>query len=228
MMVTIHQPDFLPWLGFFHRWQNCEKFIVLDDVQFIRRGWHHRDKVKFSTGVKWLTVPVMKKGKFEQLIRDVRLEEGMQWRKTHLNTIRAYYGKAPGFDQHFSALEDIYQQKDKFLVDMNVKMLRYIATTLGLDAPMLFASELGCDQTATRRLVELTARVGGTQYLTGTGSREYLEETLFREREIEVVWQQFTHPVYPQLHGAFVPGLSVLDYVMNVQPGESFLEADHA
>lgn len=228
MIVTIHQPDFLPWLGFFHRWAMSEKYIVLDDVQFIRRGWHHRDKIKTPGGVKWLTVPVKKKGKFDQLIKDVRLEDGEGWRRMHLNTLRACYGKAPGFEEHFTFIETIYMLNDRFLIDFNMKLLEYAAQALGIETEMVLASEFSIEQTATARLVELVKSVGGTHYLTGTGSRDYLEENIFEQESISVDWQQFTHPTYPQLHGGFEPGMSIVDYLMMGQSGDVFKGGGHA
>ena len=98
MIVTIHQPDFLPWLGFFDRWEKSDLYIVLDDVQFIRRGWQHRDKIKTSQGIKWLTVPVIKKNKYFQKINEVKINNSIDWRKNHLNIIEESYRKADNLD----------------------------------------------------------------------------------------------------------------------------------
>lgn len=229
MIVTIHQPDFMPWMGFFDRWRTSGCFIVLDDVQFIRRGWHHRDRIKTPQGVQWLTVPVMKSGRYEQCMRDVRLEPGATWRRKHLNTVRSCYGKAPFFGVHYPVLERAYQHGDEFLIDFNMRLLAYAAEQLGIDSPVRMASEYGCgDLRATQRLVELVGRAGGTVYLTGTGSRDYLDEAAFAARGITVEWQRFSQPEYPQLHGSFEAGLSVLDYLMMMVPGEGAQEAAHA
>lgn len=229
MIVTIHQPDFLPWLGFFHRWERSQRYIILDDVQFIRRGWHHRDRIKTPTGTGWLTVPVQKKGLFNQSIRDVRLEAGTSWRRKHLNTIRSCYGKAPYFELHFPFLENAYMRQSEFLMEFNMRLLEYAACTLGIETPVSVASDFHCQGLkGTERLVELTRQVGGTVYLTGTGSRGYLEEALFHEQGMSVEWQQFVHPEYPQLHGPFEAGMSVLDYMMMVRPAKSKGRAEHA
>ncbi|MDY7000166.1 MAG: WbqC family protein [Thermodesulfobacteriota bacterium] len=222
MIVTIHQPDFLPWLGFFDRWKRSDFFIVLDDVQFLRRGWHHRDRIKTASGVQWLTVPVRKKGKYAQTIREVLIDNNRDWRKKHLRTIESAYRSAPNFERVFLALERVYAGENKRLIDLNMELLRFCARRMGIAVPTAFSSQWTVSGTGTRRLVELVAARGGDVYLTGLGSRDYLERGPFSDAGIKVAWQEFDHPVYPQLHGAFEKGLSVLDYLMNVQDKEAW------
>lgn len=214
MVVTIHQPDFLPWLGFFDRWAKSDLYIVLDDVQFLRRGWHNRDEIKTKDGVKWLTVPVVKKGRGDQIIRDVRIDYGSNWHQKHLGTIEANYKKAPHFDDCFETVCQIYSKKQSFLFDLNMDLLRFVGDELGITSPLAFASDYNIHSTGSRRLLDLVKAVSGSAYLTGEGSKAYLNEALFSREKIQVVWQEFEHPVYRQLHGRFVPMLSVLDFLM--------------
>lgn len=216
-LVTIHQPDFLPWLGFFDRWRKSDLYVMLDDVQFLRRGWHHRDKIKTGSGEAWLTVPVKKKGKFEQTIAEAAIDHERDWRRKHLNAIEAAYKKTRNFSTVFPAIEEIYGRGHELLVDLNLDLLRYCAGELYIETPIEKASRFGVTASSTKRLVELVAACGGDSYLTGLGARDYLEEELFAEKDIEVVWQKFEHPVYTQLHGPFIEALSVLDYLMNVR-----------
>jgi hypothetical protein len=215
MIVTIHQPDFAPWLGFFDRWATGDLYVVLDDVQFLRRGWHHRDKVKTAGGVSWLTVPVVKKGRYEQRICDARIDNSSDWRAKHLGTLAAAYGRCAGFQSLFPELERIYAGGHDRLMDFNLDLLRLFAARLGIETPVALASDHPSELTSSARLVELTAIHGGTVYLTGTGSRDYLDEQVFADRGIKVIWQDFSHPVYPQRFGGFEPGMSVIDYLMN-------------
>lgn len=216
MIVTIHQPDFMPWLGFFDRWRISDLFIVLDDVQFLRRGWHHRDKIKTTTGPSWLTVPVQQKGRYGEPICEVLLD-GNTWKRKHLSAIRAAYGRAPHFAAIFPKLESIYSTPHERLMDLNMDLLRLFATLLGIRTPVVLASANCVQHRGTARLVELCLLHGATTYLTGTGSRAYLEESQFADHNVHVAWQQFEHPVYPQLHGGFVPRLSALDWLMMTQ-----------
>ena len=214
MIVTIHQPDFLPWLGFFDRWKKSDLYIVLDDVQFVRKGWHHRDKIKTMHGVQWLTVPVQKKGRFTQEIRETLINSEEDWQRRILNMVRHAYGHAPCFHRIYPELEEIFSRNHERLVDLNIDLLRYCAKELHIKTPLLFSSSLGVHSTGTKRLVDLVMAVKGGSYFTGMGAKEYLEENLFTEKGLSVWWQEFFHPEYHQLHGDFVPGLSVLDYLM--------------
>ena len=213
-IITIHQPDFLPWLGFFDRWRRSDLYVALDDVQFLRRGWHHRDKIKTAQGPTWLTVPVKSKGRYDQLIRDVELDNGEPWRRKHLNALRGAYGKSPAFDRVFPRLEAVYGRDHSRLVDFSLDLLETLGEMLGIKTPIRLSSELALESSRTQRLVDLVKAHGGNVYLTGTGSRAYLEEELFQKEGIEVWWQEFEHPRYPQVHSGFEPGLSAVDYLM--------------
>jgi len=214
MIVTIHQPDFLPWLGFFDRWTKSDLYIVLDDVQFLRRGWHHRDKIKTQNGVQWLTVPVQKKSCYRQTIKEVKINNDENWCHKHLKTLQASYGKTPNFDLVYSRLRDIYNMDHDFLIEFNMELLRFCSKIFGIKTPIVFASEFNIKSTGSQRLVDLVLSVGGDKYLTGVGSRDYLDEELFKKAEIEVRWQEFEHPIYPQLHGDFEYMLSVIDFFL--------------
>jgi len=214
MVVTIHQPDFLPWLGFFDRWRRSDLFIVLDDVQFIRRGWHHRDRIKTHNGVQWLTVSIVKKGRYFQQIREVALNNTTHWKSKHLGMIESAYKKAPSFERCFNSIQEIYQKEHYLLIDLNLDLLNYFAGELGITTPILFSSDLHVKSDSTQRLVDLVKSINGSTYLTGLGAVDYLDESLFQKEKIMVSWQEFTHPVYRQLHGEFVPTLSTLDYLM--------------
>lgn len=213
-IVTIHQPDFLPWRGFFDRWGKSDLYIVLDDVQFLRRGWHHRDKIKTKDGVKWLTIPIKKKGKYDQLILEVEIDYSTDWQAKHLKTIEVNYKKAPNFEYYFDKLKSIYVKKHDLLIDLNMDLLIFVAEELGIDTPAVFASSYNVNSNSTERLIELVKAVGGNEYLTGTGSKGYLNEKLFQRKGIRVVWQNYEETFYKQLHEDFVPHLSGLDYLM--------------
>jgi hypothetical protein len=187
---------------------------VLDDVQFLRRGWHNRDRVKTANGVQWLTVPVLKKGRYDQLIKDVRINNDLSWRREHLRCIKINYGKAPNFERFFSKISQIYAKDHSFLIDLNMDLLNFIAGELGVKTPMTNASYYKVKSTSSQRLVDLVKAVEGTVYLTGKGSSDYLDVDLFSKENIDVKLQGYEVPVYDQLYGDFVAGLSSLDYLM--------------
>lgn len=216
--ICIHQPDFLPYLGFFHRLVTTDVFIILDDVQFLRRGWHHRDKIKTPHGEQWLTL-ALQKGDYFQLISEVRLHPDQdRWVAENLNLIHANYQKAPYFAEYFPRIETIYRQGHQTMLALNLAFLDFCLEVFDLTVKTEMSSTFGVTTTKSERLLHLIEATGGTHYITGTGSRSYLDEALFEQHGILVEWQQYDHPVYPQVNGPFMPYLSCLDAIFNCGP----------
>lgn len=216
--ITTHQPDFIPYLGFFDRLLNSDVYVVLDDVQFIRRGWHHRDKIKTRHGEQWLSLST-RKGDYHQLILDVRLQEAKdEWIHRNINLISENYNKARYFDAHFPEIERIYRAGHERLVDINMAFIHHFLDVFNIDVKIVYSSDLGVDGRQTEKLIGLTRATGGTHYLSGTGALDYLDKAMFDEAGIALEIQDFHHPVYPQLHGDFIPQLSSLDCILNCGP----------
>ncbi|NOZ28633.1 MAG: WbqC family protein [Chloroflexi bacterium] len=213
--VCIHQPDFAPWIGFFDRLIQSDIFVVLDNVQFLRRGWHNRDKIKTAHGTMWLTVPVKKKGRYGQLIREAEIDNTRRWREEHLKSLQTWYGGAPHFDAYFPGVREIYLRNHRLLIDLNMDLLAFLMAAFDIQVEIRKASSLPVTGKRTDLLVEIVKAVGGDVYLSGLGARAYLEEEKFARAGIRVVWQEFEHPVYPQLYGEFIPNLSSLDFLFN-------------
>lgn len=216
--VVVHQPDFAPWLGFFDRLLDADVFVVLDDAQFLRRGWHHRDKIKTRQGADWLTLSVQKTGRETTIDRVMLWPERESWVPDCLNLIAANYRGAAHFGAVFPRIHALFEKPFARLIEINFAFLEFAYEMLDLRPRVRFASELSVTAARSHRLVDLVKAVGGTRYLTGTGSLDYLDFDLFRARGIEIDVQKFAHPVYPQLHGDFVPGLSCLDLFLNCGP----------
>jgi hypothetical protein len=212
--VVIHQPDFLPWLGFFDRLRSADLYIVLDHVQFIRRGWTHRDMIKASAGATWLTLNIQKAHQ-NTPIRDIQLTPGKDWRQDNLNLILENYRKARFFSEVFPRLENLYARPIENMAAMNLAGLDLLGDMLDTKTPRLFSSEMSPEGASTMMLVDLLRKAGATRYVSGLGARAYLDTALVEKAGIELVWQDFTHPVYRQLHGPFVPMLSSIDALFN-------------
>jgi hypothetical protein len=219
LTVCIHQPDFAPYLGFFHRLLLADHFVLLDDAQFIKGGWHNRDRIKGKNGPVWLTLSINKK--FPQQINEAALSDNPQWIEDNLNLLRDCYRNSPCFEEVFSRIEAIYRGKNRRMVDLNVAILELALEYFEITIPMTYASQYAVTAKSNARLITLVQSVGGDNYLTGTGSRNYLDEALFEEAGIKVQWQQFKHPVYPQLNGEFEPMLSCLDLIFNCGKGSA-------
>lgn len=215
--VVIHQPDFLPWLGYFHRLLQADLFIALDHVQFVTgtsRSWTHRDMIKTPQGAKWLSLRVQK-APFGTPIRDILLAPGADWRQDNLNLVRENYRKSPFFGEVFPRLEQFYAQPHATMAGMNLASLDLLEEALDVKTPRLISSQMEPQGTSTAMLVDLLKKAGATRYISGQGARAYLDAALFEEAGIELVWQDFRHPVYPQAHGAFIPMLSSIDALFN-------------
>lgn len=217
-VVAIHQPNFLPWMGYFHKMMQSDVFILLDTVPYTKNGYQNRVKIKTAQGARWLTIPVLTKGRFGQLTSEVEIKDNIGWRKTHLLTLTTNYARAPYFSETTAWLTTAYDNKTNRLAQFNQMLIEIVRKELGIETPLVLASTLNAGGTSSRHLLELVQQVGGTTYLSGPSGRHYLDETPFLEAGVQVQYQQFQHPVYPQLHGEFIRGLSIIDLLMNVGP----------
>lgn len=217
-VVCAHQPDFLPYLGFFDRLLKCDVFVLMDDVQLIRRGWHNRNRIKTPQGPMWITVPILRKGRSCQTILESRIDHTRHWRRQILNAIRFNYHKAPHFEAYFSAIETLINQDVEFLVDLNLRLLSFLLEAFQIRVSTVRASELKIQGRSNEYLVNAVIAVGGNAYLSGTGAKDYLDEEYFQRHGITIHWQDFPHPVYPQLHGEFLSNLSCVDFLFNCGP----------
>jgi hypothetical protein len=219
MRVVIRQPDFLPYLGYFDRLLDCDLFVALDDVQFQKGGWNHRDKIKTPRGPAWLTLAVSK-GPLHRLIREVELGANHEeWVAKNLALIEENYRPAAAFAEVFPEISRIYWGGATRLLELNMQFLRFVLDYLQIPLSIRSSSDLGVHGTGNERLINLVRAVGGTEYLSGTGALDYLRPELFDAAGINLSLQAFRHPTYPQLWGAFEPYLSVLDVMMNCGTG---------
>jgi hypothetical protein len=215
MRVGILQPGYLPWLGFFEQVYRCDVFVLYDDVQFDKNSWRNRNRIKTPDGPLWLTVPVSHRGHTSQTLLETKISEKKRWRRKHLNSIKTYYGKAPYFDRYIEDLTRFYQQEWSYLVDLDIALINYFLKELGITTPILRSSELGISGKKTDRLIAICKSLGATAFYEGAAGRNYIEEEKFRQAGIELEYQDYQHPVYPQLYGEFIPYLSVIDLMFN-------------
>jgi len=217
MNLGIMQPNYLPWLGYFDMAACSHLFVIYDNVQFDKHGWRNRNRLLARPAPMWITAPVVTSGHHGQSVRDTRLADG-PWQSKHLKSIRQIYGKAPHFDWLFPELE-VYLgfRSYRFLVDLNLDGHRLFTRLLGIDTPIRFSSELGADVMAlerTERLVTICTEFGASRYISASASRAYMIESLWTDSGIELHYQDYVHPTYPQPGGAFVSHLSALDALM--------------
>ena len=215
-VAAIHQPNFLPWLGFFYKWSRSDIFVLYDNVQFVRRGYINRVKIKTQRGDAWITVPVKQKGNYHQNIGDVEIDNETNWKRKLVGTLTANYSRAPFFKTYLCQLEDILAQEHTHLAQLNTAFLKWAARELGIDVPVVESSSLpDISGASTERLVSVCSAVGASHYLSGFGGQKYQEEELFLERNIQLQVYDFSHPQYSQLWEGFIPGMSVIDLLFN-------------
>jgi len=214
LVVSGHQPNYLPWLGFFDKMLQCDLFIIEDNVQFELQGFQNRNRVKSTDEAKWLTVPIEHVGG-PMLISDVRIANKAEsdWAERHCRMLKYNYGKAPYWKEFSGFFEQAYSQKWTMLIDLNMHMIKGIMRFLHIQKPLIMSSTLNVSGKGSERVLAECKALGASVLLSGTGGKEYLNLQRFKEEGIEVVFQDFHYPVYPQLHGSFVSDLSVVDYL---------------
>jgi hypothetical protein len=215
MRVTILQPSYLPWLGYFEQMHRSDQFVLYDDVQFTRRDWRNRNRIRVQEGSIWLTVPVIQKNKFEQNLLETKIDNSTSWKRKHLETIRCHYSKTPFFDLHFPWCEKIFNSEWNFLLDLSLETIQYLKGQLKINTPLLRSSELGGTGDKTERLISICKQLGATHYLSGESARNYISEKDFSDQGIELEYQEYQHPEYPQRYEGFVPFLSTIDLLFN-------------
>jgi hypothetical protein len=216
------QPTYLPWLGYFDLIDQVDKFVVYDDVQFVKQSWQHRNRIRTPLGLEWLTVPVILKGRFGQQIREVEMRNE-EFAKDHLRAIELNYKKAHWFEKFSAEFFEIYfaAAKSKLLIELNLKLITWLAEKFGVKTPLTLSSSLNVGGKRTHRLAEICQNLGAENYLSPIGSAEYLLEELdiMVNHGIQVHFQNYSHPVYHQRFGPFLPFASAIDLLFNEGPG---------
>ena len=215
MRVTILQPSYLPWLGFFEQMHRSDQFVLYDDVQFTRRDWRNRNRIRVQEGSVWLTVPVIQKNKYEQSLLETKIDNSTSWKRKHLQSIRCHYSKTPFFDLYFPWCEKTFNREWNFLLDLSLETIQYLKGELKINTPLLRSSELGESGNKSERLISICKQLGATQYLSGESARNYISEKDFSDQGIGLEYQNYQHPEYPQRYEGFVPFLSTIDLLFN-------------
>lgn len=224
-LVAIHQPTFLPWLGFFHKLVRSDVFVILDDAQIQKTGssWVNRTQILAAGQPRWLTAPINRPRGVQQ-IRVTTLLEDEAWRRSHRGLLHEAYRKTPYYQSLSSLLDDLYENPVNSLFEFNLTSIRRVLDLLELSDARKFvlASSFDVKSQGTNRLIDLVVRAGGDSYLCGNGSSSYLEPSEFDKASVKLVWQNFTETNRRQFGTTtFIPGLSVIDALLNVGPAET-------
>ncbi|MGG7598490.1 WbqC family protein [Pseudomonas sp. B21-023] len=226
--VAVVQSNYIPWKGYFDLIRSVDAFVLYDDVQYTRRDWRNRNKIKTAQGEHWLSVPVKNRGRYEQLINEVEVSEA-DWAAKHWKTIEMNYRRAACFNQMELPVRTLYEQASEVarLSSINQLFITGLCALLGIDTPLYRSEELGrSSEGKNQRLIHLCQALGATEYLSGPAASSYLDEAAFAAGGLEVSYMSYAgYPEYPQLFGGFEHAVSVLDLLFNTgSEASNFLE----
>jgi hypothetical protein len=218
--VAIVQSNYIPWKGYFDMIDRVDEFILLDEVQYTKRDWRNRNRIKTPQGVNWLTVPVQVKGKYHQRIDETRVADGA-WADVHWKTLSYAYGQAPFFATYRERVAALYEQCGQLerLSDVNRRLLEGIAELIGITTPLSWSTDYEATAGRTERLVDLCVQAKADVYLSGPAAKSYLDESLFERQGVAVAWMTYSdYPEYPQPHPPFDHHVTCLDLLFSVGP----------
>jgi hypothetical protein len=217
MRIAIIQSSYIPWRGFFDLISRCDEFVIYDRVQFVKRHWHNRNRIKTAAGCEWLTIPVITKGRYEQPIDTVEISE--PWADKHWRAIELSYRRARHFDAFAGIVRGWYERaaKERLLTEINALFLVEIAKLLGLATRIVRDTTYPASGAKSERLLTIIRAAGADRYLSGPSAKAYLDQELFASERVAVEWMAYEgYEDYPQLYGAFEPAVSILDLLFNV------------
>jgi len=222
MILTAHQPVYLPWLGLFHKIALSDVFCYFDDVQYQIKDWNNRNKIKTVSGEAWLTVPILVKGYREKKIREIEINNSVNWRKKHWKSIYLNYKKTPYFDNYADFFEKIYKMEWHYLSDLNEYMLKWFLKTLKIKVEYHKASELNFQGVKSDLVLDMCKKLNATTYIFGALGKNYAEKEKFTVAGVKIYFQDYCHPKYKQAGNNFTPYLGIIDLLFN--EGDNSLE----
>ena len=214
MIITIHQPEHMPYWGFLDKINKSDKFVILDDVQFKKNNYQNRNRILTQGKIKWLSIPVKIKGRFGVLINEC--EASSDWKDNYKNQLFGAYSKHPFFQENIVWIEEMLAINSERLVDYNNFIIRHLLNKLEVKTDIIFSSGLNIKTSSSDRLLDICQVLNGDSYLAGKGAIDYLDKSIFEDK-IELISHNFEHPVYPQKYSSeFERNLSILDMLMNI------------
>jgi hypothetical protein len=222
MILTAHQPTYLPWLGLFHKIAISDLYISYSQVQYQTDNWNHRNRIKTPQGPQWLTLSVFRRNHMNISLNDMILLYEKPWRQKHWRTINQNYRKAPYFKRYVDFFEDVYQREWGNLVELNEYMLRWFVTTLGIKTPLKADREYQFSGSKSDRAIDMCCKTEAKVFVFGELGKKYAHTNDFNTIGCIPYFQSYIHPTYPQLYGVFEPNMSIIDLLFNC--GENSLE----
>ncbi len=218
MILGSIQPSYLAWIPFLERVKKSDVFIYLDDVEYSKNSFHNRNRIKTSNGPLTLTVPVLYSGNSKKFINSINIDYKQNWQAKHWKSIEYSYAKSPFFWEAGAMVKEILFKQYETLADLNIAFIESFRNYLGIKTPCYRSSEITVEGTANDKLINLCHHFGATKFIVKPGTEEYHPKEYFQNGGIDFEYFTATNQTYPQMHGPFIPGLSILDYAMNCGP----------
>lgn len=215
MIMSAHQPAYLPWLGYFDKIKRSDIFVFLDTVQYEKNSFTNRNKIKTKDGPIWLSIPVIKTNHLNKIMSEMIIDNTSHWQKKHISSIQMSYSKALNYKDLFPKLRDLYDKNYESLVDATWDHLLFWLDILDIHTKIVKSSSLGIQSKKSDFVLDLCKAVGANYYISGMLGRDYLETNMFEKEGIKVEFQNYQHPVYDQLFGDFLPYMGIVDFAMN-------------
>ncbi|NQU57183.1 MAG: WbqC family protein [Rhodospirillales bacterium] len=222
MILTAHQPVYLPWLGLFHKIAMADRFVSFNQVQYQPKDWNNRNKIKTGDEPAWLSVPVNRKGYLEKKFCDIEINNQMPWGRKHWGTLVHNYGKAPYFKKYADYFEDVYKREWKTLAELDEVMLQWFLDTLSIDTKIESAGDFDFKGEKSGLVLDMCQKLGADIYIFGIQGREYADTEAFQAAGVRAEFQDYQHPEYPQQYGDFVSHMGIVDLLFNC--GDDSLE----
>jgi hypothetical protein len=225
--IAILQSNYIPWKGYFDLINCVDEFVIYDDMQYTRRDWRNRNKIKTPQGLKWLSIPVQVKGKYYQKICDTAASD-KSWASIHWQTIKQYYSKSEFFGHYKDVFEECYLgNKEDYLSLINTRFIEAVNSILGIETRLTWSSDYQLTDGRTERLLNICKQAGASVYVSGPAAKDYFDESLAQQLKIHVEWMDYSgYPEYRQLHQPFEHGVSILDLIFNEGPrARSFMKS---
>jgi len=218
MILTAHQPTYLPWLGLFHKIAISDEYCFFDDVQYLVRDWNNRNKIKTANGDIWLTVPVLNKGYLDKKIREIEINNSLNWRDKHWKSIYLSYKKAPYFNLYSDFFEDVYKKDWLYVTDLCEYMMKWLLKELKINVKYYKASELNFEGYKSSLVLDMCKNLNADTYIFGKLGADYVDVESFTKENVNIYIQEYKHPEYNQLWGGFKSNMSIIDLLFNMGP----------
>lgn len=215
MKVAIQQPEHLPWIGFFNKMASCDLFVLLDNVQFKKRYFENRNRLKSANGAIWFTVPVESKGKYHQNINEVIISQDERWKKKYLGRMELCLGRLPFWKDVRDVVVPVLECPTSRLAELNISLINKVCAYLGINTRTALASSFDFATAGSRLIQDICQEAGAGEYISGPDGRNYLDVKCLEDAGISVLYHDFVHPAYRQAFGDFVSHLSILDLIAN-------------